>query len=74
MGSQGMKRTRKGGSRQHLPKVGTHDEAREEQHLEREAIGDVMGLGSVPSWVRTAALLVGALVLVVAVIALIALD
>jgi hypothetical protein len=74
MGSRGMKHTRKGKSRQHLPKVGTHDEAREEQHLEREAIGDVMGLGSVPSWVRWGGLLVGAIILVVAVVSLIALD
>ena len=74
MGSQGMKHTPKGGTRQHLPKVGTRDEVREEQHLERQAIGDVMGLGGVPSWVRWAGLLVGALILVVAVISLIALD
>jgi hypothetical protein len=74
MGSQGMKHTRKGQSREHLPKVGTHDEAREEQHLERQAIGDVMGLGSVPSWVRWGALMVGAIILLFAVVTLIALD
>ncbi|HEX6312496.1 MAG TPA: hypothetical protein VF152_12845 [Acidimicrobiia bacterium] len=74
MGSRGMKRNRKGGPREHLPKVGTRDEVREEQHLEREAIGDVMGLGGVPSWIRWGALLVGAAILVVAVVALVALD
>lgn len=54
--------------------MGTRDEIREEQHLEREAIGDVMGLGGVPSWLRRGALLVGAVILIVAVVALIALD
>lgn len=74
MGSRGMKRSRKGGPRQHLPKVGTRDELHEEQHLEREAVGDVMGLGGIPSWVRWGALWVGAAILVIAVVSLIAID
>jgi hypothetical protein len=74
MGSQGMKRTRKGDHRQHLPKVGTRGEIREEQHLERAAIGDAMGLSHVPAWFRWAAIVVGTIVLVVAVVSLIAID
>jgi hypothetical protein len=74
MGSQGMKRTRKGEHRQHLPKVGTRDEIRAEQHLERAAIGDAMGLSHVPAWLRWGAIAVGTIVLVVAVVSLIAID
>ena len=79
MGSQGMKRRRKGGKPQHLDKVGTHhgssvEEARHEQALERQAIADTMGLGNAPPWVKWGCLLVGALILVGAVVSLIALD
>lgn len=74
MGSKGMSRARKGGGRRHLPKVGTRDEIRQSQHLEREAIADTMGIGGNPSWLKWGALLVGALVVVVAVVALVALD
>ena len=74
MGSRGMKRTRKGEHREHLPKVGTRDEARAEQHLEREAIGDAMGLAHVPAWFRWAALFVGGIILIVAVVSLVAID
>jgi hypothetical protein len=45
MGSEGEKRSRRGGRREHLPNVGTRDELLEEQHLERQSIGDVMGFG-----------------------------
>lgn len=44
MGSQGMKKRRKGGNPQHLPKVGTRTQAAAEQHREREAVLDVMGV------------------------------
>jgi hypothetical protein len=74
MGSQGEKRSRKGGRRQHLPKVGTRDEARAEQRRERAAIADTMGLGRAPTWVRVTALLVGAAVLIGGVLALVAID
>ncbi len=74
MGRRGSKRTHKGETRQHLPKVGTRDAAREEQHLEREAIADTMGLGSTPGWVKWAALFVGALILIGGVVTLVALD
>jgi hypothetical protein len=70
MGSQGEKHRRKGGHREHLPKVGTRDEARAEQHREREAVADTMGLGRTPAWVRWAALCVGAIILIVGVVTL----
>jgi hypothetical protein len=73
MGSRGENHSRKGGQRQHLPKVGTRDEARAEQHREREAVADTMGLGHMPAWVRWAALFVGAVILIVGVVTL-ALD
>jgi hypothetical protein len=74
MGSQGEKRRRKGGKRQHLPKVGTRDAVRAEQHREREAIADTMGLGRTPSWVRWTALFLGAVILIAGVVTLTALD
>jgi hypothetical protein len=82
MGSSGMKKRRKskgGGSRQHLDKVGTHHggslaEARHEQELERSAVADVMGLGGSPAWLKVGCLVIGAIVLIAAVVALISLD
>jgi hypothetical protein len=73
MGSQGEKRTRKGKARTHLPKVGPRDEARAEQHREREAIADTIGFGNTPAWVRWAALCVGAVILIGGVATLMAL-
>ncbi len=74
MGSQGEKRTRKGQKRTHLAKVGTRDEARAEQHREREAIADTMGFGRTPAWVRWTALFLGAVILIGGVVTLVALD
>jgi hypothetical protein len=39
-----MKRRRKGGKPKHLPKVGTRTQAAAEQHRERDAVLDVMGV------------------------------
>ena len=74
MGSRGEKRSRKGGHREHLAKVGTRDAARAEQHREREAIADTMGLGRTPHWVRWTALFLGAVILIGGVVTLVALD
>jgi hypothetical protein len=73
MGSKGEKHSRNGGQRQHLPKVGTRDEARAEQHREREAVADTMGLGRTPAWVRWTALFVVAVIVIAGVVTL-ALD
>jgi hypothetical protein len=73
MGSRGEKRSRKGRHRDHLPKVGTRDAVRAEQHRERQAIADTIGLGRAPAWVRWTALLVGAAILIGGVVALAAL-
>ena len=70
MGSKGEKHSRKGGQRQHLPKVGTRDEARAEQHREREAVADTMGFGRTPAWVRWAALFVVAIIVIGGVVTL----
>jgi len=69
-----MKKSRKGRRRQHLAKVGTRAGARQEEHDEREAIADTMGIGGATSWVKWLALTIGALILVGAIVALIALD
>jgi hypothetical protein len=60
---------------QHLAKVGTSREGAEhEQALERSAIADTMGLGNAPGWLKWGCLVIGAVILVAAVIALTALD
>jgi hypothetical protein len=69
-----MTKSRKGGRRQRLAKVGTRDEARQEQHLERDAIADTMGMGGAAPWVRWIALFIGAIILIGGVVTLIALD
>ena len=82
MGSSGMKKRRKGkgGGKsgthpQHLEKVGnTRASAEHEQALERSAIADTMGLGNAPGWLKLGCLVIGALILIGAVIALIGLD
>jgi hypothetical protein len=73
MGSRGEKRSRKGGQRQHLPKVGTRSALRAEQRRERQAVADTMGLRGTPPWVRWTALFVATLVLIGGVVTLIAL-
>jgi hypothetical protein len=73
MGSRGDKRSRRGKRRQHLPKVGTRDAVRAEQHRERQAIADTIGFGRTPAWVRWTALFIGAVVLIGGVVTLVAL-
>lgn len=73
MGSSGSKKNRKGGKRQHLEKVGqhSHSAAAAEQHRERGAVMDVMGMGGSSQGSRSAVFIIGAIVLVVAILALI---
>jgi hypothetical protein len=70
MGSRGEKHSRKGGQRQHLPKAGTRNAARAEQHREREAVADTMGFGRSPAWVRWAALFIVAVIVIGGVVTL----
>ncbi|MEI8000504.1 MAG: hypothetical protein WCI50_04055 [Actinomycetes bacterium] len=75
MGSSGMKKSRKGGSRQHLDKVGhnTHADAVHEQQLERSAVLDVMGLGNLSGTTKAIAFGIFALITVGAIVALLVL-
>ena len=68
-----MKKSRKGGKRQHLDKVGqhTHSAAAAEQKRERGAVMDVMGMGGSGGASRTLVWIIGAILLVVAIFALI---
>ena len=69
-----MKKRRKPQQPAHLPKVGAHDEARDEQRLERSAVLDVMGLGGRGRMVGIVVGVVGVALLVLAVVSLIGLD
>jgi hypothetical protein len=73
VGSSGSKKSRKGGKRQHLDKVGqhTHNAAAAEQKRERGAVMDVMGMGGAGSGGRAIVWIVGVILLVVAIFALI---
>jgi len=68
-----MKKSRKGGKRQHLDKVGqhTHSAAAAEQKRERGAVMDVMGMGGSGGGSRTLVWIIGVILLVVAIFALI---
>ena len=68
-----MKRSRKGRRREHLQKVGTRNEARHEQHLERTAIADTMGIGGAPTWLKVTTIVVGGVLVAVALAAFIGL-
>ena len=68
MGRSGIRRSRKRGRRRHLDKVGTHSAARHEQHLEREAIADTMGISGAAPWVKWTALAFGGVMLIVALV------
>lgn len=75
MGSSGMKKSRKGGQRQHLDKVGhnTHADAVHEQQLERSAVLDVMGLGNLSPAAKTVIMVVFGIIAVCAIIGLLVL-
>ncbi|MFM8303057.1 MAG: hypothetical protein ACKOA9_01975 [Actinomycetota bacterium] len=73
MGSSGSKKSRKGGKRQHLDKVGqhTHSAAAHEQARERAAVMDVMGLGGSGTAGRAVVWTIGVVLLVMAIVALV---
>jgi hypothetical protein len=76
MGRSGIRRSRKDRRRQqrrHLDKVGEHNPARHEQHLEREAVADTMGLGGAAPWVKWTALVIGGLMVFTALVVFIVL-
>jgi hypothetical protein len=68
-----MKKSRKGGKRQHLDKVGQHTygAAAHEQARERSAVMDVMGMGGSGGAGRAAVWTIGVILLVCAIVALI---
>jgi hypothetical protein len=71
MGRSGIRRSPKDRHRQrrkHLDKVGTGNAARREQHLEREAVADAMGLGAANPWVKWTVLAIGGLIVVAALV------
>jgi hypothetical protein len=70
VGSKG-KKPRKPSHSQHLPKVGSAAEQSRLQHDERSAVADVMGFGSASSGTKTVVFVLGACVLVGAIVALI---
>jgi hypothetical protein len=70
-----MKKSRKGGSRQHLPKVtdNSHAAAVHEQQLERSAVMDVMGLGNLSGTTKAIAWVIFGVIAVCAILALLVL-
>ncbi len=66
MGSSGQRRRKGNKNPQHLPKVGAHSE----QHAERQAILDEMGLHDSPAWIRSTT---GIVVVILAALALLTL-
>jgi len=66
MGSSGQRRRKGNQHPQHLPKVGAHSE----QHAERQAILDEMGLHDSPAWIRTTTGIVVTVLVVMALAAL----
>jgi hypothetical protein len=60
MGTSGQK-ARKGKTRRHLDKVGTHTN---HQASERRAVAEQMGLGHAPQWLRFTAIVVALLLIV----------
>jgi hypothetical protein len=59
MGSSGQK-ARKGKTRQHLDKAGTHTN---HQAAERRAVADQLGMGHAPAWLRVTAMVVAVLLI-----------
>lgn len=72
MGSKG-KKPRKPQHSQHLPKVGSKTETQRLMHDEHSAMADTMGLGNAGKGTRTAIYVIGAILLVCAILALLVL-
>jgi hypothetical protein len=72
VGSSGSKKSRKGGKRQHLDKVGQHtpSAAAHEQQRERSAVMDTMGMGGSSGASRAIMWIVGVVLLILAIVAL----
>jgi hypothetical protein len=68
---QAKSRPRKGADHEHLPKVGSSEELREEGRRERAAVMDVMGLGRLSQGTRNVLFAIAAVVLVAAIVALV---
>lgn len=73
MGSKGSK-PRKPKHSQHLPKAGTAPDTERLLHEEHQAVMDTMGLGGAPKAVKTVVWVIGALLLIGAVLGFIALT
>ncbi len=73
VGSKGRK-PRKPQHSQHLPKAGTKTDNARLRHEEHEAIGDTMGLGGATKGTRGTVYVVGAILLVAAIIAFVVLT
>jgi hypothetical protein len=73
MGSKG-KKSRKPQHSQHLPKAGTKPDTQRLMHEEHEAMLDTFGMGNVGKGTRTAVWVVGAILLIGAVLAFIGLT
>jgi glycerate kinase len=76
VGSSGSKKSRKGGKRQHLDKVGQHtpSSAAREQQRERAAVMDVMGMGGAGGAGKALVWIVGIIFIVLAIVALLVLT
>ena len=64
-------RPRKGNKPQHLAKVGSAPDMRNEGQKERGAVMDVMGLGNLSAGTRSAFFIIGVLILVAAIVAVV---
>jgi hypothetical protein len=73
VGSKG-KKARKPSHSQHLPKAGTKTDQQRLMHEEHGAILDTMGMGGAGKGAKTAVWVIGALLLVAAIVALVILT
>jgi hypothetical protein len=72
VGSKG-KKPRKPQHSQHLPKVGSTTETKRLMHEEHSAMADTMGIGNTGKGTRTVVYVIGAILLICAILALLVL-